>query len=98
MGARGDLAAGLAILAVSAPLLFASGGQAAAGSMLSYRINGGEGQALLCRPRGTGPFPAVVHDFSYFTCSLALGMPPRTGVHAWARRSRRLLGRLAASW
>src|SRR3990172_7975710 len=62
MGARRELTAGLALLAVSVPLLLGSGGQAAAGSMLSYRIDGGERQALLCRPRGTGPFPAVVYN------------------------------------
>lgn len=81
MGARGELAAGLAILAVSAPLLLASGGQAAAGSMLSYRINGGEGQALLCRPRGAGPFPAVVYNHGLIVDNVGYERAARRGYN-----------------
>jgi hypothetical protein len=31
-------------------------------SNVSYRIGGEDPQALLCRPEGKGPFPAVVHN------------------------------------
>lgn len=31
-------------------------------STVSYRMGGGEGEALLCRPEGKGPFPAVVYN------------------------------------
>lgn len=81
MGARGELVAHLAILAVSAPLLFASGGQAAAGSMVSYRINAGEGQALLCRPQGTGPFPAVVYNHGLIVDNVGYERAARRGYN-----------------
>ncbi|MFQ5903870.1 MAG: dienelactone hydrolase family protein [Candidatus Binatia bacterium] len=33
-----------------------------AASTVSYRSGGVQGQALLCRPKGKGPFPAVVYN------------------------------------
>jgi len=35
---------------------------AIASTMVTYRVGGAEGQALLCRPEGKGPFPIVVYN------------------------------------
>jgi dienelactone hydrolase len=43
-------------------LYFVIQGSGCVTSNVSYRIGGEDPQALLCRPEGKGPFPAVVHN------------------------------------
>lgn len=43
-------------------LVFAVGGYGAVVDAAEYRIGGANPEALLCRPGGNGPFPAVVHN------------------------------------
>ena len=44
------------------PLFFVIEGCGGVTSNVSYRIGGENPEALLCRPEGKGPFPAVVHN------------------------------------
>lgn len=56
------VASHLFLLALAFSLISMNQAYSAGASLVSYRIGAAEGEALLCRPEGKGPFPTVVFN------------------------------------
>lgn len=79
MGRPKRVSSRLSVLTLIFFLLLTIQGSDILASTVSYRIGEAEGQALLCRPEGQGPFPTVVYNHGLIVDNIGYQRAARRG-------------------